>query len=44
MEQIEFGIEPDIKVDISSEDYQRGIDTLIERARAVLYESTASES
>jgi C-terminal processing protease CtpA/Prc len=43
MEQIEFGIDPDIKVDISSEDYQRGVDTMIERARAVLYEKMAEE-
>ena len=33
MEQTELGIEPDIKVDISSEDLQRGIDTIIETAR-----------
>ena len=27
MNQLEFGIDPDIKVDISTEDYARGIDT-----------------
>jgi Peptidase family S41. len=36
MEQIEWGIDPDIKVDISSTDYNKGIDTIIERARAFL--------
>jgi len=36
MEQIEWGIDPDIKVDISSTDYSKGIDTIIERARAFL--------
>ena len=34
----EFGIDPDIKVDISSEDFQRGIDTIIETARKALAE------
>ncbi len=34
----EFGIDPDIKVDISSEDYQKGIDTIIETARRSLAE------
>ncbi|MDO4819227.1 MAG: S41 family peptidase [Prevotella sp.] len=29
---IEFGIEPDYKVDITSEDYQRGVDTILEYA------------
>jgi hypothetical protein len=38
MEHIEFGIDPDVKVDISSEDYQRGVDTIIEEARKWLYE------
>lgn len=32
----EFGIEPNVKVDISSEDYQRGVDTIIETARELL--------
>ena len=36
MNQIELGINPDIKVDISSEDYNRGVDTIIERARTLL--------
>lgn len=36
MNQIEFGIDPDIKADITSDDYNRGIDTIIERARALL--------
>lgn len=33
MEQLEFGIEPDIHVDMTSEDMARGIDTIIETAR-----------
>lgn len=28
----EFGIEPDVHVDITSEDYQRSVDTILERA------------
>lgn len=33
MQSTEMGIDPDIKVDISSEDYARGVDTIIETAR-----------
>ena len=36
MEQIEWGIDPDIKVDILPEDEARNVDTIIERARAFL--------
>ncbi|MGL5938237.1 MAG: S41 family peptidase [Phocaeicola sp.] len=36
MEQIEFGIDPDIKVNISPEDYRRGVDTIIEAAIALI--------
>ena len=36
MKHIEFGIEPDIKVDMTSEDIQKGKDTLIETAREYL--------
>ncbi len=32
MQQIEFGIEPDVSVNITSEDYNKGIDTIIETA------------
>lgn len=35
-QQIEFGIDPDIKMDMSEEDEARGLDTLIEAARALL--------
>ncbi len=38
MSQIEWGIDPDIKVDITESDFRRGIDTIIERARAFLKE------
>jgi hypothetical protein len=36
MSQIEWGIDPDVKVDISPSDYSKGIDTIIERARTFL--------
>lgn len=35
-EQIEFGIDPDIKIDMSKEDMDRGIDSIIERARTFI--------
>ncbi len=38
MNQLEFGINPDVKVDITSEDMQNGIDTIIERAIQILKE------
>jgi len=38
MSQIEWGIDPDIKTDITPSDFNRGIDTIIERARAFLKE------
>lgn len=38
MEHLEFGIEPDIRVDMSSEDMARGFDTIIEAARKYLNE------
>lgn len=36
MHDTEMGIDPDIKVDIASEDYQRSIDTILETARKIL--------
>ena len=36
MNQIEFGIQPDIKVNLSEEDRAKGIDTIIETARTIL--------
>ena len=33
MNHLEFGIEPDIQVDMTSEDMQKGVDTIIETAR-----------
>lgn len=38
MEHIEFGIEPDIRVDMTGEDMARGLDTIIEEARRLLNE------
>ena len=35
-ENIEWGIDPNVKVNISSYDYQRGVDTIIETARKLL--------
>ncbi len=32
----EFGIDPDYKVDLTSEDFQRGKDTIIEFARHLI--------
>ena len=37
----ESGIDPGTKVNITSDDYQRGIDTIIERARQLLGEMTS---
>lgn len=36
MQLTEAGIDPDVKVDISAEDYRRDVDTIIERARRLL--------
>ncbi len=36
MEQLEFGIAPDIRVDMTAEDMARGLDTIIEAARKEL--------
>ena len=36
MNHLEFGIEPDIKINMTSEDMQKGIDTIIETARKQL--------
>ena len=38
MNQLEFGIAPDIKVDMTSEDMMKGVDTIIETARKYLHE------
>lgn len=35
-QHIEFGIDPDVKVDMSDEDKSRGLDTIIETARKLL--------
>ena len=39
-EPTEMGIDPDVKVDITSEDYQRSVDTIIETARQLLRTKT----
>lgn len=36
MNHLEFGITPDEKVDMTSEDMQKGVDTIIEKAREIL--------
>lgn len=38
MTHLEFGIDPDIKVDMTSEDLQRNVDTIIETARKYIHE------
>lgn len=38
--QTEFGIEPDVRVDITSEDWNRGVDTIIEEAIKIAKEQT----
>lgn len=43
-QQIEFGIDPDIKVDMSKEDEANGIDTMIEQAREFLKAGTRNKS
>lgn len=40
MNQLEFGIDPDIKVDMSQQDMRRNKDTIIETARNFLKENT----
>lgn len=40
MEQLEFGIDPDVKVDMTSEDISQGKDTMIETACRILKGST----
>ena len=39
MQHLEFGINPDVKVDITSEDYNRNVDTIIETARDIIQSS-----
>ena len=36
MQHTEFGIEPDVHVDMLDEDRAKGLDTIIERARKIL--------
>jgi C-terminal processing protease CtpA/Prc len=36
MEDLEFGIDPDIRVDMTAEDMARGLDTIIEEARKIV--------
>lgn len=38
MEHIEFGVEPDIEVNMSDEDKEKGLDTIIEQARSYIKE------
>ena len=43
-EHIEFGIDPDIKIDMSAEDMNEGIDSIIEKARQMLKDKKAASS
>jgi C-terminal processing protease CtpA/Prc len=36
MNQLEFGIDPDVKVDMTDEDMEKGIDTILEKARELI--------
>lgn len=36
MEQIEFGIEPDVRVDMTEDDIDKGLDSIIEKAREII--------
>lgn len=38
-EQIEFGIDPDVKVDMTDEDMAKGLDTIIEKAKEIINQS-----
>lgn len=43
MQDSEFGIDPDIHVDITSEDYQRSVDTILEKAISFLREKFSAQ-
>lgn len=43
MQCTEMGIDPDVKVDITAEDYARSVDTIIETARALLAAQARSD-
>jgi len=40
MDQTEFGIAPDVKVEMNSDDMKKGVDTLIEEARKLIKEKS----
>jgi hypothetical protein len=44
MNQLEFGIDPDIKIDMTEADMDKGIDTIIEKAKEIIKSSTANLS
>ena len=44
MNQLEFGIDPDIKIDMTEADIDKGIDTIIEKAKEIIKSSTANLS
>lgn len=39
LQHVEFGIDPDVKIDMADEDRARSVDTIIERARSILANS-----
>lgn len=39
-EHTEFGIDPDVKIDMTDEDIAKGLDTIIEKARDIIKKST----
>ncbi len=44
MNQLEFGIDPDIKIDMTEADMDKGIDTIIEKAKEIIKSSTTNIS
>jgi len=44
MNQLEFGIDPDIKIDMTEADMDKGIDTLIEKGKEIIKSSATSLS
>lgn len=44
MNQLEFGIDPDIKIDMTEADMDKGIDTIIEKAKEIIKSSSKNIS
>ncbi len=44
MNQLEFGIDPDIKIDMTEADMDKGIDTIIEKGKEIIKSSSENLS